>query len=324
MAHAYLPGGRRKSLRMAFLRRNEKLLLEELETQINQELKRFSTPDLTLQDLYERFFASKTFSITHKYKIKRAITVLTPENQPLSEPRLIREQIMKNLNSVESISTNTWGQLLKVLRQIFKYGVDFEMIERNPIIDAMIPQSTKPRFYIFTEEEINLIIDYTKNYKQNFHDLIRFVALTGVRITEACTLKYSDIEPTRIRIIGKSGRDGQKRIRYFPIDPFPKLRLLINEFLQHKHRIGTIFKYTDKRRANDDFNKVLNEIGINEEGKGFHAIRKYYENKILREYEHKASAQKFVAMLLGHTEAIQAKHYLKGKEYDELAEFFNV
>lgn len=313
IAYARLGSNKMISTKMQFNNSNKDILLERLVEIIDKEHD-FNT-GLTLQDLYDKYFQLNELTDTYKNKHRQAIKNFTPENIELDEIK-IKEQIAYNLKN-SKLSNGSKNRSLQILKKIFDFSVEYEMLDKNPITKSMIPALQKTDLKIFTKDEIEMLLEYVKPRTLNMYYLIKFISKTGARIQEVLNIKFEHITKDRIKIIGKADNKGKKRIRFIPIKPFD-LDVMIQEIKEHRNNQNPVFKYTNQNKCRETFVKYCKQLNIYERGKTFHSIRKYAENTMLKTFEHKPYHTKYISMILGHDETTQKKYYTKEKEFEDL------
>jgi integrase len=139
--------------------------------------------------------------------------------------------------ALSQLPTQTHYQTLMALRSIFRSAVDQGLIEESPIEGIKTPKIKVAPIKFMTW-------DYMKD--QNFgpyDDQIRFLALHGLRWSEAVVLTESDIKDGMV-VINKSIHGKTKSItsnRSIPylgyFKPFPKSRHALNRYLD-KHEVN--------------------------------------------------------------------------------------
>lgn len=256
----------------------------------------------------ETHFQNYNAETIKKYKQTR--TYLITQDFPLSESDEIRAMIMSNLNKTPW-SVNTKRKHLSLLHAIFNYAVQTELIDKNPILKSLYPKEQKLIVVAFTREEVNLIEDYfkVKNYEMSL--LIKFVGLTGVRISEALNLTWDRVylENNKIVVMGKG--NAEREIPLF----FEGLKECIEE-LKQISKNHKVFKWELQDYPNQLLTKAKKELGINKKI-SFHGIRKMRENELILKYKNDPI---LIARILGHTPAQQSKHYLLVLGAEEMSE----
>lgn len=117
----------------------------------------------------------------------------------------------KEVNRV-SKSRKTYKNVVQYVKAIFKFAMSLEMTDRNPFENVIYPKSTvevkekEAKFY--TTDQIKLIMDTlendvkqsaSKNIGKQYRTLLtlslyRTLAFSGMRVSEACALTWSDID----------------------------------------------------------------------------------------------------------------------------------
>jgi integrase len=255
-------------------------------------------------------------------KIKDAFVALLPvSTYNLKDTHAIRAEILKNLAEYSG-SNNTKHKYLAWIRQFFAFCIEEEYCELNPVKKSMFPKQTPVNREAFSQAEMAAILEYftiraKTPDKHLFVLLLRFLMLTGVRIAEALSIEWQDVNESRIFV--RHGKGGYQR--EIPLAPFPELRAVLQD-LQKFNSVqtvpsGKLFYWKAYAKLELWLRKGLREMNIRGEGRNFHSIRKMFENKMLNEMKLPAH---IVAQIIGHTVAVQQKHYLKALSLTELTE----
>ena len=109
-------------------------------------------------------------------------------------------------------SKNTVSRHISTLRSFYKYLLKENIVSKNPMIFISNPKKDKklPKFLYENEVEELLDIPDKKNPKGIREALIlEFLYSTGVRVSELCNVKLSDISfsDNRIKILGKGDKE---------------------------------------------------------------------------------------------------------------------
>jgi len=101
---------------------------------------------------------------------------------------------------------------LTYLKSIFHFAVhELEILDKNPADRLKVPMQdtikTKKKIKYFTLNELNTLLDFLKTYKHStfeeyriYYMLLYFLSQTGLRISEALALRWSDIVGNKITI----------------------------------------------------------------------------------------------------------------------------
>ncbi len=126
--------------------------------------------------------------------------------------------------------------------------------------------------------------------------------IIGVRIEEAIKINWLDISEDAILIHGKGGRD-----RQFPRLLFPEIESVLNNLkVFEKKNNGKLLYWTSYAKLEMKLREACIELGFYEEGKSFHSIRKYCENKLINNDDFNPYE---VAEIMGHSIQVQETHY---------------
>lgn len=251
-------------------------------------------------------------------KTRNAFNTLLPDVAfDLNDVESVRDELLKNLASASSLAPNTKHKYLKTVKQFFAFCVEEGYCERNPIKKTMFPKQAPVQRDAFTHDEMAAILRYftekaTKKDKKLFILLLRFLAWTGVRISEALSIEWQDVNEKRILI--RHGKGGSQR--EIPIAPFPELQNVIDDLADFQGaRGGKLFYWKAYAKLELWLRNGLRELEIPGEGRNFHAIRKMFENRMLNEMKLPAH---IVAQIIGHSVAVQQKYYLKALSVAEM------
>lgn len=111
---------------------------------------------------------------------------------------------------------------LSVLKSIFHYALhELEILEKNPSDKLRVPlqdKTEKNKIKYYSMEELNELLTFMEHYKhQRFSDyrlyymLMIFLSHTGLRISEALALKWSDIEGDKLHVNKQIRRNNNNR-----------------------------------------------------------------------------------------------------------------
>lgn len=146
--------------------------------------------------------------------------------------RVKRSDIKRWINQygelVDGKEKYSYGSRLKylsVLKSIFHYAVhELEVLEKNPTDKLKIPVKDsvelKKDVKYLSLKELKKLLDYMKIYKhqrfpeyQLYYMLMYFLSQTGLRISEALALRWSDIEGDKVTIERQTSRDDNNNLK---------------------------------------------------------------------------------------------------------------
>ena len=246
-------------------------------------------------EIFEQFLNLKTKYVSKDtlYKYRLAWRHFITKDYTTNGIELMRQDIATNIAN-SKLSNNTISKQLQLIEGFFNYCIEHNYIPKSPVTSSMIPPTSNVKVVAYTDEEVKRIISYFP-HNSDMNLLLRIIANTGMRVSEAVNLKRENILVDRIIIIGKGNIE-----RFFPIQAGSELEKICT-FCKKRE---TPFTWTTKRRPERNLLTALKKLKINTTG--FHPLRKYFENKLIDS----GVNIKVTAQLLGHTTQIQSKHYV--------------
>lgn len=114
---------------------------------------------------------------------------------------------------------------LSVMKSIFHFAIhELEVLEKSPADRLRVPvkdsteKQEKAKYYSL--EELNTLLDYMRGYKHQrfagyplYYVLMYFLSQTGLRISEALALRWSDIEDGKVTIERQTSRDDNNNLK---------------------------------------------------------------------------------------------------------------
>lgn len=300
----------RESSKLAFNQANRIKLLDLLEVRVMDIIaKHEGTNIYSLHELFNKYLDYKSKTITEEtlYRYELVKNEFLNINLLVTEVNKYSDYLVNQINS-SKLSNNTLAKRLELLRAFFSWCVDEGYLQNNPIRKSLFPITTKNEVDPFSEEEINLILNYYKDSNNKMFLLVSLLINSGLRISEAINLTKKNIKSNALWIsqdIAKGSRE-----RFIPLKPYPELVQVLNE-LKALNEEKTLFGITVKY-ADENFRTTCRKLGI--KTKGFHGLRKYFENKLIDENK----PIKAVAEILGHSLPVQYKHYIKRSKIEDL------
>lgn len=207
--------------------------------------------------------------------------------------------------------------IVRTFRAYFRYAIEEHYILNNPI--DKIKKQKEPIVIIntFTDEEVKRMIQYYRGSKflDIRNQLIMIILFdTGIRCSELCGLKMSDMRDTYINIIGKG-----KKIRYVPITAIVN-KYLVRYLRVRENYLKDKFNYNadclllsqkGKQLTVETIERVVLGCGVDSNVRkeiriSPHTCRHYYAQTQL-----KNGCDLFtLSKLLGHTNINVTKRYL--------------
>lgn len=152
-------------------------------------------PDIKFEELAEKWLEIKknnlrpTTLTTYEAAIKHANKHFNNINVRKITPYLC-DEFAANL-SKQDFAPATIIKNLTVLKSIFKKAIQWRYINRNPAESVERPKLTKKEINFYSIEEINLLLENTNEF---YRTLIKTLALSGLRVSEALGLRWDDID----------------------------------------------------------------------------------------------------------------------------------
>lgn len=259
-------------------------------------------PKLTIHEAIREYLEQKRMQISIENMRAMKLALSHIPNCDWFDSNIIRKTI---LQKVEGLSNWTAASRIAYIRSFFDWCCENEYLKKNPILKNLTPQKKRnENRSAFTESEMTAILDYSKIHNPKLWELLNFLAKTGLRISEALSLTSADIDDEYIRVVGKG-----QYIRYIPYRAID-----FDDIELYRQKKGKLFK-TQRTVWQDGFTQLRTELGMTIGIRSFHSIRKYFENKLIKE---KNIEPRIVAELLGHTLQIQQKHYYEIMSKNEL------
>lgn len=209
--------------------------------------------------------------------------------------------------------------LIKSFRAFFKYCTEEEYIEVNPALKLSFQKEPEILITTFTDKEVEDMVNYYKGRRfLDIRNKLIMVILfdTGIRCSELCELKVTDVRANVINIQEGKG----KKQRFVPLTPainkwMMKYQLARQSYIMDK--IGYAEEYLFLSQKGKPLTKATIErivgackepCGVREEIRcSPHTCRHYYAQKQLRN----GCDMYTVSRLLGHKTVTITKRYLQ-------------
>lgn len=168
---------------------------------------------------------------------------------------------------------------LSVMKSIFHYAVhELEVLEKSPADRLKVPvkDSTAPKKKVkyFSLAELNKLLDYMKGYKhQRFEEypiyymLMYFLSQSGLRISEALALRWTDIEGNQLTVERQTSRDNNNKLEITTLKNTSSYRTigleedLLKELRKFKAKQNELILGRNTFRQNEDQIIFQNYLG---------------------------------------------------------------
>lgn len=230
------------------------------------------------EDMKLRGFSKYSYS-NYLNKAKQIIKYF---KKPMEEvtTKEIREYLMIYLKEKKKISERSVNYYNSVIRFIYDVTLDI------PINKKQIPMYRKKRILpkILKEEELSIFFNACDNYM--YKTIFMLIYGTGLRISEAATLKIEDIDSTNMRVFVRNGKGEKQR---YTVLPKASLEMLREYYKKYKpnHPEGYLFlngagEPMKPERLRVYFRRYRMKAKI-EEGFIVHSLRHSFATKLVEE-----------------------------------------
>lgn len=216
---------------------------------------------------------------------------------------------MGYLKDVKNMSPATIHKRICAIKSFYIFLEKHKFISENVAKNVEKPKFEKTPFVLLEKDEIQNLLEETKNNNPKYNILIRLLATTGIRIDECLNLKISDIKDGYINVIGKGRKPRQvplpKSTQNFLLEyiEYPRTEIILSfeEFSNNKYSqrfVGeTILEKYKNYLAKRELSKgciFLSSLGLKLDNAAFHRnIKKIAEKVGIDIGETKISAHKF-------------------------------
>lgn len=184
--------------------RNEK---EALESYLNYKLKvvkgeyvPVNKKHLTFEQLYQMWLKSykttvkeSTYATTERYFKDHILKEIGACY--IDELTVLKCQ--KAVNIWFTDAPRTYKRFLRYSSNVLNYGVDLELIKKNPmskVIRPKVRQNKKEFTDFYSKEELNVFLRDAKEYNFRYFMFFRLLAYSGMRKGECLALKWNDVD----------------------------------------------------------------------------------------------------------------------------------
>jgi integrase len=268
---------------------------------------------IRFNELGERWLAAKRPELKASSAGRRA-TALKALG-PYFNGRLVRAIGAKEveawkINRGTMISPRTWNIEVETLKQIFAYAKDtLRIILDNPADSLKRKKEPKAGIVIPTKEQFrSLVSDLRSGHKSTGEaaDLVEFLAYSGCRVAEACSVRWRDINERLGTVLITGGQIGTKNHEARTIPLFTPLARLV-ESMRNRKRASTDARLFEIENARLQIIRACERLGLPRFG--HHTMRHFFcsnaieagcDFKVIAEWLGHKDGGVLVAMTYGH------------------------
>jgi len=282
-------------------------LREELEENGMLEKKQFTSLDDIFIDYKE--LKSKTLSENTIYNMEGTYNKWIQKSLGSTKIQNIKtSDIQKIINKMlkDGKKPRTAQSIKQILRPLFNYAIDLEIIQVNPAVKSTIPSFDNSVNFELSEEKRADLYEAIIQYPYQKYKGIMLFLYFGRRLNEVLTLQWQSIHFSQMTYTIEDVYSKIRRRQEYP------LLKPLQEFLEEydSTKIGYIFKgektkYVTKNTFRHHWEKVIDNAGI--ENMRIHDTRHLLGNTLVNNGE----SLENIAKVLGHSSVAVTKRYAK-------------
>lgn len=260
------------------------------------EIEKFINKYLEYLNSYRKY--SENTLVSYQKDLNKFLAFLN-ENKIFELKRISKRTIQRFMIylSDKNLSPRSISRHLSALRSFFNFLVFNDLSDVNPTEEIQNPKLSKHIVKFLDEENLNLKLNILQNEKEIFQNYVLLETLysTGMRVSEICNLKKSDVDLDNqlIKVKGKGNK-----VRIIPLTEKLKNNLAIimedkssNDYLFTTKKGGKLYPEYVERLVK----KYLSDIS--EDGKVYpHLIRHTFATHLLN----RGADIRTIKELLGH------------------------
>lgn len=221
--------------------------------------------------------------------------------------------IQKYISTIQDKTSRTINHYITVINSFYTFLVGDGIITENPCTNIKSPKLEKKLPVFLTEEEVDKLLDINLNTPYDYRNkaMLELLYATGLRITELCNLKITDVDINNalVRVFGKG-----KKERIIPVSDYALSHLekyyknYRNDILQDKISDYLFISNTKTKISRQGFFKIIKKeckrVGI-EKNVSPHVLRHSFATHLLK---HGADLR-VIQELLGHEDISTTQIY---------------
>ncbi|MDI6716590.1 MAG: tyrosine-type recombinase/integrase [Actinomycetota bacterium] len=314
-------------------------LAEKLKAKIEHEINTGiyePVKDITFKELADKWLNLRINTRPKHYKSTKAHIVRFNAVFGHKEVKRITQEDLEtfiiSLQSQGTLSPASISRTIMILKSIFRKGIEWGYLSRNPAEAIKKPRVPKPNIEILEPSEIKKLIEATDEKHRCF---IMFAALTGCRLSEVLALRWSDIDFASSRVFIRqtlqSGKFYEPKTnlskRVIDIPP-----ALVKELKIHQARLAVelpqnpydlVFPTSvgtpreERNTVRRIFDVALKRAGLRKVG--FHSLRHSYASQLIHQGEDILTVQRLLGHASAKTTLDRYGHLFEGKTKSAVA-----
>lgn len=185
------------------------------------------------------------------------------------------------------LKPSTINNQIREIQTFCNYLFDENLIPDKISLNKYFQKETEKEPDPYTEEEMQMILDYAKNNLKNYEIYLwlKFLSLTGSRGGESLLLTWDDVDfkNQKIRFVNKINKMENEM---FHISK--SLAILLDDIKSFQESVGytggKLFRYqrTSVRFLYKHLINIQKKLNIRHNGRGVHGIRRYFLSRVFR------------------------------------------
>lgn len=270
----------------------------------------------TINEAFERFMAAKMNLLDSTKKTYIIMFKAIFKRDYLIDEQRIEEDIQNYLKSTTNKSV-TINNYLERAETFIGYCSENEWIRKMNIFKRYKQRNTDAKIKMYTDEELQKIVDYFATSDIEMSLMIRFMIETGARIVDVLTLQSDQINENIITWQNKVSKRDEER-------PISDKALEILKLLPQKGKIFS-WNHSEGSMLNNRLRKAFKDIGIERNERAFQEFRSTFRMKLVKRgipepYIQYLMRHKSISTTIKHYTSYEKKESLKYLNSEELSD----
>ncbi len=289
-SYFYEDGIRHQSSTGTSNRRRAETIEAKLKEEVNN--RRFqivqADPDMKFGELAARFIASGSVRPHHLYHLKFLLPFFS-EVPVLRVTKSLTEEFRRQRQACKSIKDATVNRDLSVLRHIFYWSVDEQLLTANPLARLKMARERRTRRQVLSVAEEKLLLGAARDHLRT---MIIAALDTGMRRGEITSQRWEDIDFSRKLLFVTRSKTPEGEAREIPLT-----QRLLELLLENRQADGVIIAFRGEpvRIIKRSWKTALKNAGIRHVR--FHDLRHTFNTRLMEA----GVLQEIRMALMGHS-----------------------